>query len=68
MVNHSQCSSLEKFNNQNMEGKSTSSHFFCRLSGRGTVEFVIEKGDGSKFTPVGGEERKTATIQVKFSP
>ncbi|XP_004514352.1 peptidyl-prolyl cis-trans isomerase CYP37, chloroplastic isoform X2 [Cicer arietinum] len=37
---------------------------YPRLSGRGTVEFVIEKGDGSKFTPVGGEERKTATIQV----
>ncbi|XP_024628107.1 peptidyl-prolyl cis-trans isomerase CYP37, chloroplastic isoform X2 [Medicago truncatula] len=37
---------------------------YPRLSGRGTVEFVIEKGDGSTFSPVGGEERKTATIQV----
>ncbi|CAJ2651328.1 peptidyl-prolyl cis-trans isomerase chloroplastic-like [Trifolium pratense] len=34
------------------------------LSGRGTVEFVIEKGDGSTFSPVRGEEKKTATIQV----
>ncbi|XP_058747356.1 peptidyl-prolyl cis-trans isomerase CYP37, chloroplastic [Vicia villosa] len=37
---------------------------YPRLSGRGTVEFIIEKGDGSTFSPVGGEERKTATIQV----
>ncbi|CAI8606972.1 unnamed protein product [Vicia faba] len=37
---------------------------YPRLSGRGTVEFIVEKGDGSTFSPVGGEERKTATIQV----
>ncbi|CAL0333771.1 unnamed protein product [Lupinus luteus] len=37
---------------------------YPRLSGRGTVEFTIEKGDGSTFSPVRGEERKTATIQV----
>ncbi|KAJ1408516.1 Cyclophilin-type peptidyl-prolyl cis-trans isomerase domain [Sesbania bispinosa] len=37
---------------------------YPRLSGRGIVEFVIEKGDGSTFSPLGGEERKTATIQV----
>ncbi|KAK2408487.1 Cyclophilin peptidyl-prolyl cis-trans isomerase family protein [Trifolium repens] len=37
---------------------------YPRLSGRGTVEFVIEKGDGSTFSPVRGEEKKTATIQV----
>jgi len=35
-----------------------------RLSGRGTVEFTIEKGDGSTFSPVGGEQKNTATIQV----
>lgn len=36
-----------------------------RLSGRGIVEFTIEKGDGSSFSPEsGGEPRKTATIQV----
>ncbi|XP_061373861.1 peptidyl-prolyl cis-trans isomerase CYP37, chloroplastic [Gastrolobium bilobum] len=37
---------------------------YPRLSGRGTVEFTIEKGDGSTFSPVGGEQRNTATIQV----
>lgn len=37
---------------------------YPRLSGRGTVEFTIEKEDGSTFSPVGGEQRKTATIQV----
>ncbi|RYR21135.1 hypothetical protein HN51_035554 [Arachis hypogaea] len=37
---------------------------YPRLSGRGTVEFTIEKGDGSTFSPVGGESKKTATIQV----
>lgn len=38
---------------------------FHRLSGRGTVEFTIEKGDGSTFTPqAGGEAKSTATIQV----
>ncbi|KAH1247475.1 Peptidyl-prolyl cis-trans isomerase CYP37, chloroplastic [Glycine max] len=35
-----------------------------RLSGRGTVAFTIEKGDGSTFSPVGGEQKNTATIQV----
>ncbi|XP_044485221.1 peptidyl-prolyl cis-trans isomerase CYP37, chloroplastic isoform X2 [Mangifera indica] len=38
---------------------------YPRLTGRGTVEFTIEKGDGSTFSPqAGGETRKTATIQV----
>lgn len=38
---------------------------FCRLTGRGTVEFTIEKGDGSTFSPdSGGEQKKLATIQV----
>ncbi|XP_021758764.1 peptidyl-prolyl cis-trans isomerase CYP37, chloroplastic-like isoform X1 [Chenopodium quinoa] len=38
---------------------------YPRLNGRGTVEFVIEKGDGSTFTPqAGGEAKNTATIQV----
>ncbi|KAL5131407.1 Peptidyl-prolyl cis-trans isomerase CYP37, chloroplastic [Glycine soja] len=37
---------------------------YPRLSGRGTVEFTIEKGDGSTFSPVGGEQKNTATVQV----
>ncbi|KAK8633466.1 hypothetical protein V6N13_014311 [Hibiscus sabdariffa] len=38
---------------------------YPRLTGRAVVELTIEKGDGSSFTPeVGGEPRKTATIQV----
>ena len=38
----------------------------CRLTGRGTVEFTIEKGDGSAFSPqAGGESSNTATIQVR---
>ncbi|XP_002530189.2 peptidyl-prolyl cis-trans isomerase CYP37, chloroplastic isoform X2 [Ricinus communis] len=38
---------------------------YPRLTGRGTVEFTVEKADGSTFTPeAGGEERKTAKIQV----
>ncbi|XP_024018633.1 peptidyl-prolyl cis-trans isomerase CYP37, chloroplastic isoform X1 [Morus notabilis] len=38
---------------------------YPRLSGRGIVEFTVEKGDGSSFSPEsGGEPRKTATIQV----
>ncbi|XP_059443652.1 peptidyl-prolyl cis-trans isomerase CYP37, chloroplastic isoform X1 [Corylus avellana] len=38
---------------------------FPRLNGRGIVEFTIEKGDGSTFSPeAGGESRKTAIIQV----
>ncbi|KAM7498742.1 hypothetical protein LguiA_023156 [Lonicera macranthoides] len=38
---------------------------YPRLTGRGIVEFVIEKGDGSTFSPeAGGETRKTATVQV----
>ncbi|TQD78827.1 hypothetical protein C1H46_035607 [Malus baccata] len=39
----------------------------CRLTGRGTVELTIEKGDGSTISPeAGGEPRKTATIQVRW--
>lgn len=38
---------------------------YPRLTGRGTVEFVIEKGDGSTFFPTGGGEPiSLATIQV----
>ncbi|KAF5730637.1 peptidyl-prolyl cis-trans isomerase CYP37 chloroplastic [Tripterygium wilfordii] len=38
---------------------------YPRLTGRATVEFTIEKGDGSTFSPAaGGEPRKAATIQV----
>ncbi|KAJ0102316.1 hypothetical protein Patl1_04571 [Pistacia atlantica] len=38
---------------------------YPRLTGRGAVELTIEKGDGSSFSPeAGGEQRKTATIQV----
>lgn len=38
---------------------------YPRLTGRGTVEFTIEKGDGSSFSPeAGGELRKTAAVQV----
>ncbi|KAK9077515.1 hypothetical protein SSX86_005852 [Deinandra increscens subsp. villosa] len=38
---------------------------YPRLTGRAVVEFVIEKGDGSMFTPQsGGVPRKAATIQV----
>ncbi|WOK91913.1 peptidyl-prolyl cis-trans isomerase CYP37, chloroplastic isoform X1 [Canna indica] len=38
---------------------------YPRLTGRGTVEFTIEKVDGSTFFPSGGGEPKTtATIQV----
>lgn len=37
----------------------------CRLTGRGCIEFTIEKVDGSTFSPeAGGESRKTAAIQV----
>ncbi|RLM84431.1 peptidyl-prolyl cis-trans isomerase CYP37, chloroplastic [Panicum miliaceum] len=36
-----------------------------RLTGRGVVEFTVEKGDGSTFFPTGGGEPKSvATIQV----
>ncbi|GJN11346.1 hypothetical protein PR202_ga29529 [Eleusine coracana subsp. coracana] len=36
-----------------------------RLTGRGVVEFTLEKGDGSTFFPTGGGEPKSvATIQV----
>ncbi|XVF04121.1 hypothetical protein REPUB_Repub05bG0054700 [Reevesia pubescens] len=38
---------------------------YPRLTGRGVVELTIEKGDGSSFSAeAGGEQRKTATIQV----
>ncbi|XP_068644470.1 peptidyl-prolyl cis-trans isomerase CYP37, chloroplastic [Aristolochia californica] len=38
---------------------------YPRLTGRGTIEFIIEKGDGSTFSAAsGGEPRKLATIQV----
>ncbi|KAI9186662.1 hypothetical protein LWI28_019651 [Acer negundo] len=38
---------------------------YPRLTGRGTIELTIEKADGSTFSPeAGGEQRKTATIQV----
>ncbi|KAF3453651.1 hypothetical protein FNV43_RR04092 [Rhamnella rubrinervis] len=38
---------------------------YPRLTGRGIVEFIIEKVDGSTFSPeAGGEVRKTATIQI----
>ncbi|KAB1217215.1 Peptidyl-prolyl cis-trans isomerase CYP37, chloroplastic [Morella rubra] len=40
---------------------------YPRLRGRGIVEFTIEKGDGSTFSPqAGGEPRKTATIQLDY--
>lgn len=39
--------------------------YLFRLNGRGIVEFTIERGDGSAFSPEsGGEPRKTAIIQV----
>ncbi|KAK3127413.1 hypothetical protein QOZ80_7AG0572940 [Eleusine coracana subsp. coracana] len=38
---------------------------YPRLTGRGVVEFTLEKGDGSTFFPTGGGEPKSvATIQV----
>ncbi|KAL2476117.1 Peptidyl-prolyl cis-trans isomerase CYP37 [Abeliophyllum distichum] len=38
---------------------------YPRLTGRGIVEFSIEKGDGSTFSPeAAGEPRSTATIEV----
>ncbi|CAL5072112.1 unnamed protein product [Urochloa decumbens] len=38
---------------------------YPRLTGRGVVEFTVEKVDGSTFFPTGGGEPKsTATIQV----
>ncbi|KAK6934308.1 Cyclophilin-type peptidyl-prolyl cis-trans isomerase domain [Dillenia turbinata] len=38
---------------------------YPRLTGRAIVEFTIEKGDGSAFSPLaGGEPRRAATIQV----
>ncbi|CAL9168124.1 unnamed protein product [Musa hybrid cultivar] len=38
---------------------------YPRLTGRGTVEFTIEKVDGSTFFPsAGGEPKTTTTIQV----
>ncbi|XP_065862150.1 peptidyl-prolyl cis-trans isomerase CYP37, chloroplastic isoform X2 [Euphorbia lathyris] len=38
---------------------------YPRLAGRGTVEFTIEKGEGSTFSPeAGGEQKRTAKIQV----
>lgn len=38
---------------------------YPRLTGRGVVEFTIEKGDGTTFFPsAGGEPKGSATIQV----
>lgn len=37
---------------------------YPRFTGRGTVEFIIAKEDGSTFSPAGGVSRKTAKIQV----
>ncbi|KAL6656778.1 hypothetical protein ACP70R_004558 [Stipagrostis hirtigluma subsp. patula] len=38
---------------------------YPRLTGRGVVEFTVEKGDGSTFFPTaGGEPKSVATIQV----
>ncbi|XP_043689482.1 peptidyl-prolyl cis-trans isomerase CYP37, chloroplastic [Telopea speciosissima] len=38
---------------------------YPRLAGRGTVEFTIQKSDGSAFYPAaGGEPRNVATMQV----
>lgn len=38
---------------------------YPRLTGRGVVEFAVEKGDGSTFFPTaGGEPKSVATIQV----
>ncbi|XP_038981703.1 peptidyl-prolyl cis-trans isomerase CYP37, chloroplastic isoform X2 [Phoenix dactylifera] len=38
---------------------------YPRLTGRGTVEFTIERGDGSTFFPTaGGEPKSLATVQV----
>ncbi|KAG8080094.1 hypothetical protein GUJ93_ZPchr0007g3594 [Zizania palustris] len=38
---------------------------YPRLTGRGVVEFSVEKGDGSTFFPTsGGEPKSVATIQV----
>ncbi|KAK9131668.1 hypothetical protein Scep_011196 [Stephania cephalantha] len=38
---------------------------YPRLTGRGIVEFTIEKGDGSTFSPAaGGEPRSFGTVQV----
>ncbi|CAA7405709.1 unnamed protein product [Spirodela intermedia] len=38
---------------------------YPRLTGRGLVEFTLEKGNGSTFFPsTGGEPKSTATVQV----
>uniref|UniRef100_J3MM42 PPIase cyclophilin-type domain-containing protein n=1 Tax=Oryza brachyantha TaxID=4533 RepID=J3MM42_ORYBR len=38
---------------------------YPRLTGRGVVEFSVEKGDGSTFFPTaGGEPKSVATIQI----
>lgn len=40
----------------------------CRLTGRATVQFVLEKGDGSLFTvAAGGGPQKKAEVQVRPS-
>ncbi|RRT51872.1 hypothetical protein B296_00046630, partial [Ensete ventricosum] len=42
-------------------------HAIGRLTGRGTIEFTIEKVDGTTFFPsAGGEPKTTTTIQVCF--
>lgn len=43
-----------------------SSRMIYRLTGRAVVEFTIEKGDGTAFSPeAGGEPRKAAAMQVE---
>ncbi|KAK4775309.1 hypothetical protein SAY86_010244 [Trapa natans] len=38
---------------------------YPRLTGRAVVEFTVEKGDGTSFSPeAGGEPRQTATMQI----
>ncbi|KAL1202506.1 Peptidyl-prolyl cis-trans isomerase CYP37 [Cardamine amara subsp. amara] len=37
---------------------------YPRLAGRGTVEITIEKGEGTFTAEAGGDQRKSATIQV----
>jgi len=58
MVDNSLGGSLDELEMQNI-------FVFGRLTGRGTVEFTIEKGDGATFFPTaGGQPKSFATIQV----